>query len=508
MSSPSADPEKYSLDEMLERLQGKSGDDSPDQGELVTRADGSQAVKVRKRKRRSTQPHKEAAKKNAKIRAIQVSAAVILLVLLVLTFGGIVLYTNSPPYRAAVVSKFNTATGGETELIQTSVSPLGFAASRVNVKWPEGNIFKSLSVQRIRGNSFIGGVLGGTWSAGEITANTGQLHLGLPVTGEKERFTAASRKSPVSFERLGVSSADITIGQEANPALKFSKSEFSFYPTSKSGHPSVRLFKGEARIPEWPVFRLDRANLEFHENEVEISSLRLLHEFDNAGNIELSGTFNPHDLDKEQTLQVKMNGFNLSGIAGTSLGNLVSGRVDTRNASIPNALTFSSQNRSGKLSAAFASSQNTLPKLNNFPFLGILSRLTDNPWFLDPLFHDGCTGILHRDGGIARISDLSLVSRSQFKVTGDLSVQPNDVLSGVLDIGLPEALILNARNKSLEQIFTESRDGFKWTSLKISGTSGRPIDNFAELAASASKSAPASPDSPDLFEQLTTPPSR
>ena len=61
MSGSTGDPERYSLEEMMERLKAKpSSTPDPADGELVTRADGTQAIKVRKRKRRSHQPQKEA----------------------------------------------------------------------------------------------------------------------------------------------------------------------------------------------------------------------------------------------------------------------------------------------------------------------------------------------------------------------------------------------------------------------------------------------------------------
>lgn len=53
-------PDQYSFDEIMERLKKSHGADlGPDDGELVTRADGTQAIRIRKRKRRSHQPHHE-----------------------------------------------------------------------------------------------------------------------------------------------------------------------------------------------------------------------------------------------------------------------------------------------------------------------------------------------------------------------------------------------------------------------------------------------------------------
>ncbi|HSP41465.1 MAG TPA: hypothetical protein VLO11_01215, partial [Luteolibacter sp.] len=77
--SVQSDPEKYSIDEMMERLKKRPAEDPLEDGELVTRADGTVAIKVRKRKRRSHQPHKEERKKARRARMIQASGAMLLL---------------------------------------------------------------------------------------------------------------------------------------------------------------------------------------------------------------------------------------------------------------------------------------------------------------------------------------------------------------------------------------------------------------------------------------------
>ncbi|WAC21213.1 hypothetical protein OVA24_07430 [Luteolibacter sp. SL250] len=509
MSSQPAEPEKYSLDEMLERLQGKSSPTPEDSGELVTRADGTQAIKVRKRKRRSTQPHKDAAKKASRLRAFQVSSVVVLMILAGMIFGGLIIYANSAPYRKKIISKFNTGTGANILFQQLQISPTGMVARGADLEWPEGNLLKSLSLTEIRAQSLMGGVIGNRWSVNEVSATGGKLVIGSQQGGQPLRYFPAAGSSPISVERLAVANLDILLGDTNAPSLRLLKTEGSFYPGNGEGPPSVRLFRGEMHVPEWPVFRMDRALLDIKQNGVEIVSMRLFHELDNLGNIELTGAFDPSATGKEQSLEVKMNSFNMNGIAGTSLGHLVAGRVDTRE--IPggrNELSFSSSNPAGRLHVAFSSSSNSLPRLNNFSFLRKLSQLTDNPWFLDPLFHDGCTGILHRENGVVRISELAIVSKTQLKVTGDLSLEKNEVLSGTLEVGLPEATVTAGRNPALAQVFKESKDGFRWVTLKISGTSGRPVDNFAELAQAAGETVGEPDESKDLFETLTTPQGR
>ena len=60
----SNDHEHYSVDEMMDRLKHHNRDkeqqDKIKDGELVTRPDGSQVIKVKKRRRRSKQPSKKA----------------------------------------------------------------------------------------------------------------------------------------------------------------------------------------------------------------------------------------------------------------------------------------------------------------------------------------------------------------------------------------------------------------------------------------------------------------
>lgn len=509
MSSQPAEPEKYSLDEMLERLQGKPSPTPEDSGELVTRADGTQAIKVRKRKRRSTQPHKEAAKKASRLRAFQVSSVVVLMILAGILFGGLIIYANSAPYRKKIIAKFNTGTGANIRFQQLQTSPTGMTARAADLEWPGGNLLKSLSLHDIRAQSLMGGVIGSRWSVNEISATGGKLVIGPRQGGQPLRYFPDAGASPISVERLAVGNLEILLGDASAPSLRLQKTEGSFYPGSNEKAPSLRLFRGEMHIPEWPVFRMDRALVDFKANGVDIVSMRLFHELDNLGNIELSGAFDPSGTGKEQSLEVRMNSFNMNGIAGTSLGHLVAGRVDSRD--VPgggNALSFSSSNPAGRLQVAFSSSSNSLPRLNNFSFLRKLSQLTDNPWFLDPLFHDGCTGILHRENGVVRISELVLLSKTQLKVTGDLSLDKNEVLSGTLDVGLPEATVTGGRNPALGQVFKESKDGFRWVTLKISGTSGRPVDNFADLAQAAGETVGEPAEGKDLFDTLTAPKGR
>lgn len=504
MSADPAEPENYSLDEMMDRLQ-KRESTPEDSGQLVTRADGTQAIKVRKRKRRSSQPHKEAAKRTTRLRAIQLSSAFVLLLLLLLAAGGMIVYANSPGYRNGVAGKIASASGGKVALQQFRVNPTGSNTSVADFQWPAGNALETLHLNNIRTKSLITSLIGKTWAAGDISALTGSLNIKQPKPGEPLRFQPAPGEDmPVSFERLGVAKMDFTVGNPAAPALKLQQSEASFYPKSASGDSTLRLSRGTVAIPTWPVFQLDRALLEFRGPEVIVSNARILHEVDPIGHIELSGTINAESIGAEQSLAVSMESFSLNGIAGQSLGLLLSGRMDSIDSRSTNQLTFSSGDPTGRLTVALSSSTNSAPRMNRFAFLPILSKILTNHWYNEPVFEDGMTCTLIREKGRIRLTELSLTSKAQLRIAGELNAGTDESLSGTLRVGLPDASLIAAGNEKLKRTFSESAEGFRWVTLKISGTTSRPADNFGALYESAPETAPGT-NSPSTFEQLTAP---
>ena len=135
MSAAPSEPEKYSIDEMMERLK-TSPPENPENGELVTRPDGSQAIRVRKRKRRTSQPHKEEASRNRRAKIFQVAAALILVFVAALIIGAGIIYANSAPFRESLVRKIAAGSGASVELQQFRMNPQTANAGGLVLDWP------------------------------------------------------------------------------------------------------------------------------------------------------------------------------------------------------------------------------------------------------------------------------------------------------------------------------------------------------------------------------------
>ena len=511
MSAAPSEPEKYSIDEMMDRLKvGPS--ETPEDGELVTRSDGSQAIRVRKRKRRSSQPHKEVRHRTRRARIVQVSAALILLFIAALIIGGAIIYANSSPFRQGLVRKIEQVSGATIELQQFRMNPKTANAGNLSLAWPAGNVLKSLSLRGPSAEISPASFLGKSMTGEEVLFGFGALALQVPSPGQALRnFPAPTGESPIRFNRYRISRLDASLGNPAAPLIMLTQTEASLSPETVSGRPQLSLYQGALAIDGWPKLRLDRALIEFRGTEADIIGLRVLHETENRGALEFSGTVAPYQPDQPSTLAVKLDAFELSGIIGPALGRLFSGRIDSLPVADSNYLAFLPvEKTSPSLDVSFRVSPTSKIEVQGFPFLfGLSQTLGEDPWFVHPVFEDNAVGVIHRQGGIVTLRDLQMESKDRMALRGEISVAANQTVSGNLQVGLAEAMIAAAPTSRLNSMFGPPKEGFRWLTLKLSGPVADPLDNFKELFSAAPvtpRKAPAADDTEgSSFEELTRP---
>lgn len=512
MSAAPSEPEKYSIDEMMDRLKG-SPSENPDDGELVTRADGSQAIRVRKRKRRSSQPHKEEAHRTRRARIVQVSAALILVFVAALAIGGAIIYANSSPFRDGLVRKIEQSSGATSDLQQFRVNPQTANAGSLTLAWPEGNVLKSLWLRGLVAEIFPASFLGKSMTGEEITIGYGQLALQIPKVGAPLRnHPAPEGASAIHFNRYRAPILDITLGDPTAPVIKLAKTEGSLSPKNLNGRPQLTLYQGDLTIAGWPKLRIDRAPLiEFRGDEIDIVGLRILHETDDRGALVISGTVAPYKPGERSFLAVKLDAFQLSGLTGPALGGLFSGQIDSLPSTTSNQLSFlPTENPAPTLDLTFRVSPTSKIEVRRFPFLFALSQtLDEDPWFEHPVFEGDAGGVLHREGGVVSLRNLDLASKGRLALRGEIFMAANQTLSGNLQVGLAEAMISGAPTSRLKSMFGPPKDGFRWLTLEIGGSATAPTDNFKELFSAAQvtprDSAVPTDHEGSTFEELTRP---
>jgi hypothetical protein len=508
MSAAPSEPEKFSIEEMLERLEGDNSS-QPLAGELVTRADGTQAIRVKKRKRRSEQPQKEAIRQKQFLRNFQIVAVIVMIFALSILVGGAVIYSNSKPFRDGLIAKITEATGASVELRQFRINPKTANAATVSLSWPPGNLIKSLLLNKLQANVSPTSFLGRSFTGEEITAAEGTLEIQLPTVNSPlfKSSNAISQKA-IAFNRYRIPHFSVTVGDPADPIIQLTKSEVSLNPVSIGKRPQLSFYKGQLTMAGWPNLRLDRALFELQGKEVKIIGLKILGETDNRGEFHLAGTFSPYKSSHLSTLSVTLNSFELSAILEPSLGRFISGRVDTLPSSKSNFFSFvPDQSSSPILDITFQADPSSTIELEKIPFLFALSRILEDPWFEKPTFEADASGIIHRENGTTTLKNLNLESKARMAIRGTISANSEQSISGTLQLGLAEGIIHSSSSTRLTKLFGPVKDGFRWLDLSLSGSVGALNDNFSDLFTALQNDVAEDPGkkntAPPSFRELT-----
>ena len=94
------------------------------------------------------------------------------------------------------------------------------------------------------------------------------------------------------------------------------------------------------------------------------------------------------------------------------------------------------------------------------------------------------------------IEDLKYEVRAHMMLTGNIMVRQQE-LSGTLQLGVPEALMMKTLTEPRYSSFSTPRKGYCWTELQLGGTVEQPNDNFLRKLQAAPLKTKA-PESPDL----------
>jgi hypothetical protein len=509
MADAEPGPEKYSINEMMDRLKQSNGS-GPDEGTLVTREDGTQAIRVRKRKRRSEQPAKERAKRKKRIRAVQITAGVSLGVLALVAAGGAFVYANTSPYRMRLLDQLSAATGSRAEVSQFKVTPAGAEALTLDLQWPETQTLKSLSLKKVDVDLDARSFFGGGWSGEEVLAQTAELKIGTPH--EASSSVSATTAEPFfQFQRIRSPKASILIGDSANPSVAVRDCEVSFYPKSTSGRAELRLHRGNVSFGrDFPILPLDRSLLIFNGNQIDLVALRLNAPDHPQSTLQFSGSISATGEPRPATMDVKFTDFPLEHLTGRELGHFLSGLAGSREAATVNFLTFvPGQTDSYRFTASWTAGGDSPLKMAELPCFSELARLIGDAWFITPIFDGACGGTLRLEKAVVRFDDLDLLAKNRLRVTGSIALGKDKALSGRLRLGLPSSFALADESGRLHQLLSAESEGFRWVDVEVAGTAAKPVDDFrlklAGALATPQKAKATQPEAESQFEELTRP---
>ena len=513
MPSTDPEPENYSIDDMMDRLRSRGEGGTDGEAQLVTREDGTQVYRMRKRKRRSHQPKKDKERRKKQYRVVQVVLAVALVVLTAAAFLAAVLYLNSGAYRDSVVARIRTWTGAEPKVTELRVTPVSAAASSLELKWPEGSVLDSLKLGAISGDLQSGRLLAGKWKGNELySANGGVLVLRMPVAGAG-RVAGGPEGTECPFQfRYRSSKFSVISGDPAKPAFRVKDSEASLVMLDPMGESAnLQLDGGSLNAAGWGDYALNFASLQFEDGGMKLGGLRLSPPGGGKGEIRMDNPGEvPFDLDGGTSeLAVHLSQVPLNALLGPSFGTWLSATVETPDGAEGGKFSFRlGPDPEMSLRVPFRAVSTTDTEASGLPMFEVLATHLQEPWYERPRFDLEAKGDLVKSGAGAGLENLVLEARGRLVMHGKVHAKLDGTLDGSLDVGLPASAVANG-SPELRSAFSRKAGGHLWANVKISGNSRSPEDNLeAQLRSSAATVSPAKggPESlEDAFQDLTTP---
>jgi len=507
ISAQGRDKDHYSLDEMLHKL--RDGDqEGEDKGELVTRSDGSTARRVKKRRRRSGQPkgvttaEKDAKKRKSLI--IKISVAVSLLALLAAGLLFLLISLNTDGFVQETEEQAAEWTGAEVKFSGLRTLPNNISANEVSFHWVEGYFTESLNLKKIKGYAALKSFLGQNMGGREIGASQGTLVLRTPVEGVKWIEPLAEENFPFDFQRYYCNRLNVIFGSSEQVKLSNTYTSLRYL---KGGGWQVRLDEGLFSLKGWKPFPLEGGFVKFHENELELSAVRLgcpeeLSSIYNTS-ISLSGRI-PLKLGARATLDFETRNFPSNGLMGELLSQLFTGSIRVIEDS---KISFVVGGEGiDQIEMPFNAEYLDVEK---FPFLKDLHELFPDKGFGEVRFDKDIEGVFRWIPDGFGIQGLTMSDQDLLRVEGDILVDTEEKIRGGFRLYISRGLINSDPSLKSMPGFATQKSGYSIVDIKLGGTVKFPEDDFRQVTGlDASSFIPNSNQQPNLdslFENLTQP---
>ena len=394
-----------------------------------------------------------------------ISAAVMAGVLLALALvsGRVREFLSGEDFQKLVERHAGAALGGDAELTPLRWTGPSAFSDTLRVRGGSGSSFQEIEARHLRADWNWRAIFSGAWRLEEITVESLRGTFGPPSgTGsglaDPLPFPAPSgwiSFLPKRFE-LGqalIRRADLSFGDISlrDSALKIQpdRGDWKFSGTG-----------GTLAIPHWPSLSVESYQSRSGGDRLRIDAASL--RVSATGRIAVSGDW-PGKLDLE------WDGVELSDLLQPPWKGMVNGTVSGN----------------GKIEAAGSagSFQISNAVLRGAEWLEELAILTGRGDFRR-LSIQKATGDFEFREGVWRWNDLVLESEGLLRIEGRVSVSADRSLSGEVRVGVASAL-LRSLPGAREKVFTETRDGFVWTPVRLGGTLESPSEDLSARLAMA-----------------------
>lgn len=468
------DKENIKLEEMMRNLKrGEVRKQAVDlsEGEQVVRADGSKAIKVRKKKRRSVQPKQELEKKSIKRKIILIAAAVSLLLISVIGFTVMLGHYNGGRFKTKIKDSIVNLSGANAELGNLDVGTSSSKLSKIDLTWNDSHsIIKELKLKDVAADcgvlDFITGGLGGS----AVGVKEGTMKLALSDQSAIMN-TSSERPFDYPFTLYQCSVFNIDFGNDST--WKFTDGSVSYRPDKEAGslNGQFSLDRGDFIVPHFGEFKVRNGLMSFGSQEAEVYLGLESSEF--GGQVNLDGTTG-YAKDSIVDFKAEFRNYNLKGLLESKARRFFHGKIESGEGLFKMKL--------GDEDSFVMSSDLVMQnvRVSDFPFIDALTEFAGDDFYSNPTFSDKCSMTINRTSTVTEYKNLDIKQDGFMHLKGNLSIDSTNAISGVVKVGLPVTVIAGKHGKLLKSVFTEDDGEFIWVSLNLSGDLGEPKDDLQQ----------------------------
>lgn len=487
-SSPdsSSDKEQYSLDEMMEALREQDRE-KEEKGELVTRADGTYARKVKRRRRRSDQPESgesksspSVSKKKKKSFLFKVMTGAALLLILLLTSFYLIFSKNTKSYQNELEETAAEWTGAEVQFNGYQRYPFTALINSAELKWPSSSYAKELQMKKLEGDLTLFSLMGAKPSGLQFGAKTGKLFLQMPTASSKGSESLAEEDFPFGFEQYFCENLDVNFGDLKETFVRGTSAHLNY--VSNEGF-MLNLDQGFLRLNGWHDLPISTALLGFTDDKIILKSLSLTQPKDDEMNLDstmkISGEI-PLAAGAQAELGLVTEGFSLRGLIGKRLSPLFKGKVLKSTGKV-----FYTMGEK-KFDEVVIDIEAERMVLSGFPFLITLQELFPDENLDDLDFDSGIGESLikgtfrMRPEGVA-LEDVAMARKGNFRLKGNVVVgsSVDQEIAGNIELWINRAYFTRRPELANHPLLEGSeQSGYVVVKFKLGGTVKNPKDTF------------------------------
>jgi hypothetical protein len=382
-------------------------------------------------------------------------------------------YLRSDVFRAMLENKVSTALHADASFLPLHWSGSSVHSNGLNATGRPGNPVRQLVLEQVRADLRLGGIFEGVWSVPEITVQRlrGEIAAAVPAPPASDSTASPPAEAPAFpaswlprravIDRIFIEDANLTWKPQDSPPATLERLKVEMRPHVNAW--DIVGEGGQFHLAGWPSATVAHCKLRYTPGAIFVTTAEL--QPANQGRVLLSG-----EVATDSTQALKLT----ADIRGVAISNLLEGDWLKRFSGFLDGTLFweGRIDQPGSLQMR-GSLELKDGRIEALPILNDIASLTKTQDLRSMRLHEA-TAKVRWKGDFVEVTSLELHSQGLARVTGGFTMR-GDRLEGAFKLGThPRTIKLLPGAR--ENVFTEERDGYVWTDLRVTG----PVDALTE----------------------------